>query len=149
VDYPYSSCDGRDTMRPDGHLYMLHSCTAAFLILLCTVFLFNVLSPGNNWDSGVRKDEPERNERSTPRSFILPATPAVAAERENEQREAGNGVNPFECLRRLQVLGYEADDTPPILTARNSGAIFRFQKDRSIATTGRLDNETIALLGCQ
>lgn len=136
-------------MRARGQLFFIHGCTAAFLTLLCALRLVNFLPPDSNRGDAVREDEPERNERSTPRSFILPATPAVATEQENQRRELRSGVNSLECLRRLQTLGYEADDTPPILTARNVEAIFRFQQDRSIATTGRLDSTTIALLECQ
>ncbi len=136
-------------MRAREKLLILHGCTAVFLILLCSLYLFTLVSSDSNWSNAIREDEPERNERSTPRSFILPATPAVATEQENEQRELRRGVKPFECLGRLQALGYEADDTPPVLTARNVGAIFKFQQDWSIATTGRLDSDTVALLQCQ
>jgi hypothetical protein len=90
----------------------------------------------------------ERNERSTPRSFILPATPAVAEEQENQARELNVGVDGVACLARLAALGYDSHEPPPVLTARNVAAIVQFQRASGIAETGRLDKLTAKLLGC-
>lgn len=104
---------------------------------------------GVRWDDRVGQQPSERNERSTPRSFILPATPGVAEEQERQARELTDGVDTFGCLRKLRALGYEADDAPPALRARNVDAIFHFQGDRGMNATGRLDPKTAKALGCQ
>jgi hypothetical protein len=128
------------------HSVYLQGCT-----LLFTVTLFwwaarsLTLHPYDDGHQGAL----ERNERSTPRSFILPATPAVAEEQENQLRELKTGVNSLICLQRLKALGYDADDTPPVFTARNVGAIAQFQKDRGLLKTGRFDWDTAGLLSCQ
>jgi hypothetical protein len=79
----------------------------------------------------------------------LPATPAVAEEQETQERESQVAINSFMCLNRLKALGYQSDDTPPVLTARNVGAILQFQKDHRLTQTGWFDWITTALLGCQ
>ena len=130
------------------HLYLLHGCTVVFLVTLGALAFTPALTrPG--WDARAGEDEAQRNERSTPRSFILPATPAVAKEQEQRAREVKGGMDLFHCLGRLRVLGYGADDTPPALRARNLEAIFRFQKDHGLTPTARLDWETVRMLKCQ
>ncbi len=128
--------------------YLLLGSTGVFLIA-SGLFWFSPLLKGGRSGYEVDQESAERNERSTPRSFILPATPSVAEEQEHQAREVGEGLDIFRCLRQLQALGYGSDDTPPALTARNVGAIFRFQKDHGVTTTGRLDRVTVRLLECQ
>jgi hypothetical protein len=129
-------------------LFVLNCCTAVFLMTLAALALTPALT-GPRWDGQVNDVEAQRNERSTPRSFILPATPAVAEEQEQQAREVKEGVNVFRCLGRLRVLGYGADDTPPAFRARNLDAVFRFQKDHGLTLTARLDRETVRMLQCQ
>src|SRR5207245_2075809 len=126
--------------------YVLHGCTVVFLVAL-GVWFIGPLSDGSLGD-GEGEHMSERNERSTPRSFVLPATPAVATEQERQARELRDGLDTFGCLRRLRALGYESDDAPPALRARNVNAIFRFQNDRGLRATGQLDRKTADLLGC-
>jgi peptidoglycan hydrolase-like protein with peptidoglycan-binding domain len=103
----------------------------------------------DGWDVRIAEEGAERNERSTPRAFILPATPAVTREQEEQAREAREGLDVFRCQRRLRKLGYQADDTPPVLRAQNLSAIFRFQQDHGLAPSARFDPETVRMLRCQ
>ena len=129
-------------------LYLLHGCTIIFLATLALI----AFTPSSRFL--VSKEQPEgdaaqRNERSTPRSFILPATPAVTAEQENQAEDARQGVDVFRCLSALRALGYGADDTAPALRARNLKAVFQFQKDHALRRTGWFEPETIRTLKCQ
>ena len=137
-------------MKPQGPGFPLVGFTGAFTVFLLVLILHSsphlTRSSGNSEES---KEESARNERSTPRSFVLPATPAVALEQERQRREFTNGIDVFRCLGKLRELGYQSDDTPPALTARNTEAIFKFQQDHNIETTGRLNKTTIELLGCK
>ena len=128
--------------------YLLHGCTVIFLVALGGLWFIPSLR-SVNWDYRVGEEASERNERSTPRSFILPATPAVAEEQEEQARELTDGVDTFGCLRTLRALGYEADDAPPALRARNVDAIFHFQREHGMNATGQLDPHTAKALGCQ
>lgn len=128
--------------------YLLHSCTVIFLLALAGLWFMPSLR-GVRWGTGVEEEGAERNERSTPRSFILPATPAVAEEQEQQARELTDGLDAFGCLRKLRALGYDVDDAPPVLRARNVGALFRFQRDRGMNATGQFDPDTAKALGCR
>jgi hypothetical protein len=130
------------------HLYLLHGCTVVFLVTL-GVLAFTPALRSAVRDGRADDNEAQRNERSTPRSFILPATPAVAEEQEQQARNAKEGVDVFGCLGRLRLLGYSADDTPPTLRARNLEAIFRFQKEHGLTPTARLDRETVTRIKCK
>ncbi len=129
-------------------LYLLHGCTVIFLVALGGLWFIPSVR-GVRWDGRIGEEASERNERSTPRSFILPATPAVAEEQEKQARELTDGVDTFGCLRKLRALGYEGDDAPPALRARNVDAIFHFQRERGMNATGRFVPDTAKLLGCQ
>jgi|SRR2546422_4329919 len=130
------------------HFYLLHGCTVVFLLTLVAVGLSPTLR-GPGWDAQVNVDEAQRNERSTPRSFILPATPAVAEQQEQEARELKENLDVFRCLGNLRILGYGADDTPPALRARNLEAVVRFQIDHGLTPTARLDRRTVGMLKCE
>src|SRR5207253_10676868 len=133
----------------DGRgIYLLHGCTIAFLITLGLLRFTPVLKHGI-WEERIREAGAERNERSTPRSFVLPATPAVAEEQQRQAQELRDGVDALACLHRLRALGYNADDAPPVFRARNLEALSRFQSDRGIKPTGRLDRNTARLLRCR
>lgn len=129
-------------------LYLLNACTAVFVTSLAMLAVAPGLR-GGEWDARLADEQAQRNERSTPRSFILPGTPAVTREQEEQAREASEGLDVFRCLGRLRMAGYQADDTPPVLRAQNLAAIFRFQRDHGLAPTARFDWETVRMLKCQ
>ncbi len=133
----------------DGRaILLLHGCTVVFLLTLCFLWFAPALKSGI-WEERIGEEGSERNERSTPRSFILPATPAVAEEQQKQAQELRDSVDTFACLHRLRALGYNADDTPPAFRARNLEALSRFQTDRGSKPTGRLDRNTVRSLRCE
>jgi hypothetical protein len=88
----------------------------------------------------------ERNERSTPRQFVLPSTPAIAGE------HVISAQDPRIILRaqlRLIEYGYRPGRPEGTLTATTKAAIYRFQSHHGIRATGRLDETTISALGVE
>ncbi len=88
-----------------------------------------------------------RNERSTPRSFILPATPAVASI-QNGRKEGVDSERMAKCVAELRMLGYQIDGDEDLLNAKLIEAIFRFQAERGLPTTGEVDELTARTLRC-
>jgi hypothetical protein len=92
-----------------------------------------------------------RNDRSTPPTFILPATPAVAREQEIRSRERGNrklAAILNRCAAELMVRGYDVGDEMISFNAKLVEAIFTFQESHGLAPTGRLDQRTMRTLAC-
>ena len=91
--------------------------------------------------------EGERNERSTPRQFVLPATPAVA-EIDEERRERSPEAVEMGCLvtlaqrEKLVYLGESAG------SAANKAAVFEYQRDNELPANGILNVATRAALEC-
>lgn len=94
------------------------------------------------------ESDPERNDQSTPRSFILPATPAVAIEQEKRAAELRSGLSTEKCISKLQDLGYQIDDMDTSFNATYIKAIIEFQKSNGMLITGSADSHTRAKLGC-
>lgn len=96
-------------------------------------------------------DSDGRNDRSTPPTFILPATPAVAREQELRLRERGNkklAAVLNRCAAELVVRGYNVGDEMISFNAKLVEAIFTFQESHGLAPTGRLDQRTMRTLAC-
>ncbi len=94
------------------------------------------------------EDDSDRNENSTPRSFILPATPAVAEEQERKKAEILKGIYANKCISKLRDLGYPIDDFDSSFNAKLIEAILSYQAKMALNKTGKLDLETRAKLGC-
>jgi hypothetical protein len=90
----------------------------------------------------------DRNENSTPRSFVLPATPAVAEEQERKKAEILKGIKADRCLSKLKDLGHSIDDFDTSFNAKLVEAILSFQQEMKLKKTGQLDFETRNKLGC-
>lgn len=88
-----------------------------------------------------------RNERSTPRSFILPATPAVASI-QNRREVSVDSRRMSRCVAELRLLGYQIDADEDLLNAKVVEAIFRFQAEQGLPTTGEVDELTARALRC-
>jgi hypothetical protein len=89
-----------------------------------------------------------RNERSTPRSFVLPATPGVALAQESL---TATGVYPHrvsKCVSVLRTLGYQIDGDESLLNAKVVEAIYTFQSDQHLPPTGKADELTMRALKC-
>ena len=94
------------------------------------------------------EDDSDRNENSTPRSFILPATPAVAEEQERKKTEILKGIYADKCMSKLKDLGYPIDDFDTSFNAKLVEAILSYQSKSKLNKTGQLDSETRKKLGC-
>ena len=110
---------------------------------LYQIFLFNDPRYAESDES-----DPERNEQSTPRSFVLPATPAVAIEQEQRTIEQNNGVSNGKCISRLRDMGYQIDDMDASFNATYIKAVIEYQKTNNLKITGVPDTETRKRLGC-
>ena len=93
-----------------------------------------------------------RNERSTPREFILPATPAVAFDQEARRSENASGDLSYlrleRCSDRLSDLGYDVGDEIVRFNAKLVEAIYLYQEHNGIRPTGSLDSQTIRAMKC-
>lgn len=91
----------------------------------------------------------ERNERSTPRSFVLPATPAVALVQEKMKSSGANQIRLSRCVSVLRTLGYKIDGDDSVLDAKVVEAIYTFQTERHLPATGKVDESTMRVLKCR
>lgn len=92
-----------------------------------------------------------RNDRSTPPTFILPATPAVAREQELRLRERNDkrlAALFNKCAAELVVRGYDVGDEMVSFNAKLIEAVFTFQQEHGLVPTGKLDQRTMRTLGC-
>jgi hypothetical protein len=94
------------------------------------------------------QDDSDRNENSTPRSFVLPATPAVAEEQERKKAEILKGIHADKCMSKLKDLGYPIDDFDTSFNAKLVEAILSYQSKTKLNKTGLLDLDTRKKLGC-
>lgn len=123
------------------------------VILSAVCFLFaHVLRGVENSDENELAISQEsiidRNERSTPRSFILPATPAVAFEQEAQMTDMAQQFQLAKCTRALIILGHQLEDRKSVLNAKLVEAVYAYQAAHSLPTTGRLDQQTMEMLKC-
>jgi hypothetical protein len=90
----------------------------------------------------------DRNENSTPRSFVRPATPAVADEQERKLRELKDEPEKLACVHRMQSMGFNLDVSDGAFEVELAEALMKYQATAGIAKSGVLDNETRSRLGC-
>ena len=84
-----------------------------------------------------------RNERSTPRVSILPASPAIALRHEHSEDRIPVGLAKAVLLR----LGYPVGRLDDRITAKFKAALFRYQRAHLIPSSGTLDDVTLRSLG--
>lgn len=119
-----------------------------FVIIGSIVFTFlHVYEEGLNKQM-IFSEDSNRNENSTPRSFILPATPAVASEQEKRNLNSDDYQLRISCMKKLQELNYDVGDEPMEFNAKLKVALYEFQKSVQLKPTGVLDIKTIEALGC-
>lgn len=99
------------------------------------------LAPASPEDS----DPPpsHRNERSTPRVSVLPASPAIAHGREHSRERLSVGLAKAVLLR----LGYPVGRLDDRTTAKFKAALFQYQRTHGIPSSGTLDEATLRSLG--
>lgn len=103
-------------------------------------------------DTGVIYHEPQsatgRNENSTPRIFVLPSTPAVAAEQEKLQKLLDNEPKIKLCMLALIDKGYSVGNIEAVDNIHVVVSLIRFQSASQIEVTGEFDADTSDKLGC-
>ena len=97
-------------------------------------------------DTAVR--DKGRNERSTPRSFVLPATPAVALLQERKHERIENEVQIKFCMLALYDLGYTIMDFEDVFDIQIQVALIEYQIEERLVITGEFDSETKDRLEC-
>lgn len=90
----------------------------------------------------------DRNERSTPRSFILPRTPAVALEQERRRSLSRPGEDQDSCVGKLLEFADGFTTFDSTFDVKAIETILAFQKRHGLNSTGRLDAATRSVLEC-
>lgn len=89
-----------------------------------------------------------RNEMSTPRSTILPSSPAIA---KKVKILPGNSAKFKEIVSRLQIAllsqGYDVGQINGEMDAKTIAAIYHYQSRSGLIPSGRVSDETLGLLG--
>ena len=119
------------------------------IICFLTLFGFGLYQGANEKDDQYNGNDKGRNERSTPRSFILPATPAVALRQEYKRAKEANKFQIKYCVLKLYDLGYEIMDFNDIFDIRTFIGLINFQREKGLTRSGEFDPATITELGCQ
>jgi len=89
-----------------------------------------------------------RNERSSPRSFILPSTPAVALVQEKKISMREQEFQIKYCMLKLHDLGYTIRGFEDIFDIKIFTALLDYQKMKGLNITGEFESKTISSLGC-
>ena len=110
--------------------------------------LSRVYLQGAGVSNSAREVDEGRNEGSTPRSFVLPATPAVAliqeAKTERKQREKVIKI----CMLKLIDEGFYGRDIDDIHDDQIPISVIRFQIRQALETKGEFDLVTREALSC-
>lgn len=94
-------------------------------------------------------EDPDRNEESTPRSFVLPATPAVAfAQEKKSSTDVERASIVSRCIVALRALGYDIVREGEKFNVPLVKAILSIQRKAILKETGMLDSETMIYLKC-
>jgi len=89
-----------------------------------------------------------RNEGSTPRTFVLPANPAVALEQERKADLIKNAPWIVGCLVKLNDLGHHFANIEDITSHEVLVETLNFQYSNNLNPSGVIDEKTRALLQC-
>ena len=122
--------------------------TTTIFIVVTTYSLYQIFIFNDPRYAITDESDQERNEQSTPRSFVLPATPAVAIAQEQRAIELSAGLSGEKCISRLRDLGYQIDDINVSFNATYIKSIIEFQKENNLKITGTPDAETRKRIGC-
>lgn len=121
--------------------------TLIYLTTLGATYFFTI-HPRLEAAERVDPEDADRNENSTPRSFILPATPAVAEEQERKISKTNDLRSEAKCISKLIDLGYSIDSFDPSFNATLISATYQFQSENKLTRSGRLDARTKEKLHC-
>lgn len=134
-------------MREAAQTWVLAVLTTVYIVVIGLTFA-KVTPRERMVHNTVVAADPGRNERSTPRSFILPSTPAVAENQESKRGVSVNGVDVGKCVAILLAAGNEifTDDIEFNIPLKR--AIFEFQERSGLEANGDLNQATARALGC-
>ena len=127
-------------------------------IQACVLAAFGTIAAGHMWSALTSAGRPddrelgpmgERNEDSTPRSFILPATPGVALEQERQKREKALVAVTSDCLAKLRERGVNITENETDFGEKLVEAVFELQRETGLPATGKLDDNTTRHLRCR
>lgn len=119
-----------------------------FVIFGSIVFVSFFFYEKYNHEQFIFAEDSDRNENSTPRSFVLPATPAVALDQEARDSDSNIYKSRISCMKKLSELNYDVGDELIEFNAKLKVAIYEFQKSIKLEPTGILDSNTIEALEC-
>ena len=125
-------------------------------IILTLVFILTTLgfiySPVFNQKERIIykiKNDPGRNEGSTPRTFVLPATPAVAKQQEMKHELIKDKKEIQKCMVKLINHGYkDVGSFDDVFDFKTKLTIIQYQLDKAIKVTGEFDEKTKTKLDC-
>lgn len=120
------------------------------LQLFTILFIFFVLLPKQvSYQKSDIALDTGRNERSTPRSFVLPSTPAVADIQVEKKKLLKEKEMILKCIYFLEkVSGKQLKNNDDIFDFRIKLAILEFQKEKNLNLSLQFDSETRKLLQC-
>jgi len=123
-----------------------------FATLLCLAtsapFVFLWVAQNNFIKPEVFQGDEGRNENSTPRTFILPANPAVAAEQERKLSLEKNREQIQRCVIALVDKGRKFSNVEKITSDDVIFETLRYQFAVNIDPTGEFDEITRKNLSC-
>jgi hypothetical protein len=119
-------------------------------LLTLFVCLYSYYSANKEYILRSVQNDRGRNEGSTPRSFILPATPAVAREQERKREIVKKHDQITRCLFALEKNGFFAfDQINDIFDVNVTIAIIEYQSINKLNVTGDFDLDTKESLLCK
>lgn len=120
-----------------------------FIFLFTLSLCWLIIRESSEFENNPAVTDTGRNEGSTPRSFILPATPAVALIQEEKVRLKENEVVIKKCLLALHDLGFFIRNIDDIYDDNIPVVLLRYQIQKEIEKTAKLDALTIRSLECE
>ncbi len=131
----------------DKSFHFIFFSTLFYLVILAP---FTFLYFGNSFfvEPQYIAVDSARNESSTPRTFVLPANPAVAREQERKKEFEKNSTVISGCLVQLIDKGYNFSNIDDVTSHQVFVEILKFQYDNQLDPTGKINEEIRAILKC-
>ena len=133
-------------MIKNNYLIRLNTILCVSTLLFSTLYYLI-----NNQEKVLYKieNDPGRNEGSTPRTFVLPASPPVVVEQERKQSLLARKSEIQKCMFKLYDRGYkDLGSFDDIFDFKVTVALINFQRANNIEVSGEFGNETMQKLGC-
>ena len=133
-------------MIKNNYLIRLNTILCVSTLLFSTFYYLI-----NNQEKALYKieNDPGRNEGSTPRTFVLPASPPVVEEQERKQSLLARKSEIQKCMFKLYDLGYkDLGSFDDIFDFKVTVTLINFQRANNLKVSGEFGNETMQKLGC-